>query len=1391
MNKTLTKIIKKNKNSSFTRPKKKIKLINSSDLHNQMINNNVSDNDISSIYLQLLSEEDVLRISSGEVQNTETLHYRTLKPIKGGLFCESIFGPKNNFSCSCNKYNGSIFENVTCEECGVTVTKSNVRRERLGHITLNVPLLHSWYYISSANNPITQLLCISHKTLLKIIFFHSYLKFDVDYKDNFQFSVLDETQFKQLNDEEKSMCYSGSQAILYAFENLDLNKYIQHLKDKYVDYSHNQAYIIARNFIASNQHPKNLVLKNILVLPADLRPIIPLPNGIFGTTELNFLYKLLILRNSRYKDLQNANVPDIMLRHSQIILQRALDMLIDNSKLKTPLKMSNKILKSLTEVLRGKEGILRTDLLGKRVDFSARSVIVVDPKLKLNQCGIPKFIAVELFKPIIIQKLLKDKNNYSIIESLKKINSMDSEVLEILNSLIVNRSIIINRAPSLHKHSMQAFDIVIVEGLAIKIHPLVCAGFNADFDGDQVSIYLSIISSSTLEAKLLMSSKYNIFSNANGSVIVQPVSENILGCYLATYESKKLKQKNTFFNSIQHVKNAYYNNMIHLREEIEVYIDKKVITTTVGRILFNEILPEDVRNYGIVFNKQNINKIVKTVYDRYDFDTVAILLDKLKELGFQYSTEQAVSFSLKDLKTPSKQNTILDDTWYYINILSTLYEQKFLLFNEWNDLNINIWENSIQGISKNLKNEATEENDLYLSILSGARGKFLQARQLSAVRGLMNDADGTIFPHPILQNFKVGLTPYQYFISSFGSRKSIVDKGIETAKTGYLARCLIDSLHNIIIKEYDCGTQEDSRFEKEEFYLTISRVVTRDVVANGNIIIKQGEVVDENTILELNKNQVDSIHIRTIFNCKSDMVCSMCYGWDLAKRNIISVGSAAGIVAAQSIGEPATQLTLRTFHTGGIFEDRRSEEEKTLLIIAKQNCNIDYNFNVVKIHPKVLLVVEDGNLKVLYSNDNIVTFSIKKGSILFFDKNENINKHSIIGLNFSVISYINTKKGTVSFDSSHFVNEVINQNNVLVSTIATQLQILDNKNNIIETIDILPKTHLLVSDKEKVKQFTILGKKTTENRLKHDIVDQMEYVKNILDLKHYINPSILSSSEGTIDIKENQQDKSVRVDVIDKNGQSNNVILNIDPEMLLCYNGQYIKIGERLTHGEIDFNHVSNLFNSNYERSSFILTHVLKTFEQAEISINRKHFEILINNMFNFSIILDSGDSDLSVNDIYSTYYLKNVNQKLIEQNLTPINYKNTLCGMNKMAMNNSSFLSSASFKDAKKVLSNAAIKSLKDDMEGLKSNIITGNLIPAGTGSRQTIDLKHFKICSNTQQYIKHNNLFYFVNRCINNLNNILEDDVNFLQNSDWVETLCEYTLEKINKDIIKIQNE
>ena len=1356
------------------------------------------------IKISIASPQVMREWSYGEVKKPETINYRTLRPERDGLFCEKIFGTTKEYECYCGKFKSIRYKGVVCDKCGVEVTHFKVRRERMGHIELAAPVAHIWYYRNTPSR-IGLLLNMNIAHLRSVLYFERYVVIDPGDSAYSKGDLLTEDEYNESLDRygNNIRIGIGAEGIRDMLKDLDMDEEIRKLREEMIkkgeksDRRLRKRLEIFEDFKSSGNDPTWMILDVVPVIPPDLRPMVQLDGGRFATSDLNDLYRRVINRNIRLRRLLVLRAPDIIIRNEKRMLQEAVDALFDNSRRKKVVKgPGNRPLKSLSDMLKGKQGRFRQNLLGKRVDYSGRSVIVAGPRLKMHQCGLPKKMAVELFKPFIMKKLVEINSAHNIKSAKRFVEEGREEVWGVLEDIAKEHPVLLNRAPTLHRLGIQAFEPVLVEGKAIQLHPLVCHAYNADFDGDQMAVHTPLSAESQIEAWTLMLAPHNILNPANGEPIVNPTQDIVLGISYLTKLRTGIKGEGKMFSSPKDALLAYDNNLVELESRIKVLMKNKdtgeesFVETSVGRLKFNEVIPEDFRYQNREFNSKDLAKFIHEVYLRHGTAVTVNMLDDIKELGYQSATVFASTISIADILIPPMKKQEIEEATKQVEFIENQYQNGVITTDEKKQKVIDLW-TTVEGkiteaMMDNLRQDQDGFNPVYIMADSGARGSKQQIRQLASMRGLMAKPSGEIIELPIISNFKEGLTVQEYFISTHGARKGLADTALKTSNAGYLTRRLVDVAIGVVVSEHDCGTVKGISIEaikdgdeikkslKERvvgFFTSehIYNPVTKELICSANT-----EITEEiGTIIE--KAGIEKINIRHPLTCESRMgVCQKCYGRSLSTNTLASIGEAVGVVAAQSIGQPGTQLTMRTFHIGGVATQMVEENEVKVNypIYIEQFSNYVVQPNGVKITARkgdliirrvlekwekssikdvlaennakiligdVIANTKDGSeIKVTYNGTFKVTDddkyimitgskhekSIKVGSEYKVDEHVFIEANTVIA---SFDSYnepiISEKSGVVRYQDielgSTMVEEIDEQTGnktYIIREVKNENKqpkiLITGEGDPFET-DIPNGAQLMVENNAKVEVGEVIAKTTRIQQKSRDITGGLPRVQELLEAQKPKDTAIIAGIDGEVEIGGSHKGKKV-VKIRNEFDETKHLVPH--GKMLLVRNGDYVKTGTQLCAGKINPHDILET-QGDLALQTYLLEEIQAVYNQQGVGINDKHFALIIRQMLRRLEITDPGDTKYIVGQYVDKYEFEEENKRYEEAGGSPASGKPVLLGLTKAALNTESFISSASFQETTKVLTNAAIKGKVDKLLGLKENVIIGHLIPAGTG--------------------------------------------------------------------------
>lgn len=1403
--------------------------------------NETTEQRFNKISIGLASPESILGASRGEVLKPETINYRTHKPERDGLFCERIFGPIKDYECACGKYKRIRYRGIVCDRCGVEVTEKKVRRDRVGHISLVVPVAHIWYF-RSLPNKLGYLLGLPSKKLDMIIYYERYVVIQpgiakgpedqelqmLDFLTEEEYlNIIDElpqeNHYLDDSDPNKFIAKMGAECLIDLLARLDLESLSYELRHKANTETSKQRKTealkrlqVVESFREAQNNRENLpewmIMKVVPVIPPELRPLVPLDGGRFATSDLNDLYRRVIIRNNRLKRLMEIKAPEVILRNEKRMLQEAVDSLFDNTRKASAVKTeSNRPLKSLSDSLKGKQGRFRQNLLGKRVDYSARSVIVVGPDLKLFECGLPKDMAAELYKPFIIRKLI-ERGIVKTVKSAKKIiDKKEPVVWDILENVIKGHPVLLNRAPTLHRLGIQAFQPKLIEGKAIRLHPLACTAFNADFDGDQMAVHLPLGPEAILEAQLLMLASQNILNPANGSPITVPSQDMVLGLYYMTKARKSTPEhpvlgEGLTFYSPEEVVIAFNEKRVNLNAMIKIRVKDfneagelvmQIIETTVGRVLFNNVVPEEAGFINQVLNKKALRTIIGKILQVTDVPRTAEFLDRMKQMGYEFAFKGGLSFSLGDIIIPAEKVTMIEEANQQVDGIMMNYNMGLITNNERYNQVIDVWTSTNAMLTELAMKRISEDqqgfNSVFMMLDSGARGSKEQIRQLTGMRGLMakpkksTAGGGEIIENPILSNFKEGLSILEYFISTHGARKGLADTALKTADAGYLTRRLVDVAQDVIINEEDCGTLRGIEVEalkkNEEVVETLGerilgRVTLADVYdpISGELLLSAGQEISEAAAEKVEKSAVDRVEVRSALTCEASKgICAKCYGRNLANNKPVQKGEAVGVVAAQSIGEPGTQLTLRTFHVGGIAGNVSEDSTLTvkfdgiaeiedLRVVDGEN-SAGEKANIVISRTAEMKLIEPNTKAVLSVNN------IPYGSQLFIKNGDKVKKGDVIcqwdpynGVIISEftgkIAYENIEQGVtyqVEIDEqTGFQEKVISEsrNKKLIPT----LLVLDKKGNTLRSYNLPVGSHLIVNENEEIKEGKILVKIPRKSAKAGDITGGLPRVTELFEARNPSNPAIVSEIDGVVSFgKIKRGNREIVVE--SKLGDVRKYLVKLSNQILVQEN-DYVKAGMPLSDGSITPDDILSIKGPSAVQQ-YLVNEIQEVYRLQGVKINDKHFEVVVRQMmrkvqiqdagdtlfledqlvhkddfirendaiFGMKVVEDAGESEnLKPGQIISARQLRDENSLLKRQDKALVSARDAVAatatpilqGITRASLQTKSFISAASFQETTKVLNEAAVSGKVDSLEGLKENVIVGHKIPAGTGLRE-----------------------------------------------------------------------
>ncbi len=1339
------------------------------------------------IRIALASPDKIRQWSHGEVKKPETINYRTFKPERDGLFCARIFGPVKDYECNCGKYKRMKHRGVVCEKCGVEVIQSKVRRERLGHITLATPVAHIWF-LKSLPSRIGNLLDMTMKDLEKVLYCESYCVLDPKGTELEARELISEEKYQRLLQEHGDDGFEaamGGEAVRKMLNAIDVNKLSQELRVEMRNTTSEakrkkiaKRLKVCESFRVSGNKPDWMMLDVIPVIPPDLRPLVPLDGGRFATSDLNDLYRRVINRNNRLKRLQELNAPDIIIRNEKRMLQEAVDALFDNGRRgKTITGPNKRPLKSLSDMLKGKQGRFRQNLLGKRVDYSGRSVIVVGPELKLHQCGLPKIMALELFKPFIYNKL-EEKGYVTTIKSAKKMVEKERpEVWDILDDVIREHPVMLNRAPTLHRLGMQAFEPVLIEGKAIQLHPLVCAAFNADFDGDQMAVHVPLSVEAQMEARVLMMSTNNILSPASGKPIIVPTQDMVLGIYYMTRPRELSRGEGMTFSSPDEVRAAYDQGAVGLQAKIKCRIEtregkRKLFDTTVGRVLIWEVVPRRVGFEAVnkVLDKKQLGNLIDTCYRLTGEKETVLLADRIRTFGYNNATKAGISVALKDMVIPPKKKELLDAAQKEVNEVENQYLEGLITFGERGNKIIDIWSHTTDDVTKAMMEQISSEevsginakgkeetrrqpsfNPIYIMADSGARGSQQQIRQLAGMRGLMAKPSGEIIEQPITANFREGLTVLQYFISTHGARKGLADTALKTANSGYLTRRLVDVAQDAIINEYDCGTMDGlvirSLVEGGEVIeplgeRILGRVALDDIhdPVTGEVLVRANEEIDEERVKRIENSGLDSVKIRSVLTCQTRRgICVECYGRDLARGRKVSVGEACGVIAAQSIGEPGTQLTMRTFHIGGTAT-RRAEQSELESRYA----------GTVKFSNLATVKRPDGGLVVMNRNGELVIvddsgrererYGMVYGARLLIKEGQKIEAATKLAeWEPTSMPLLTEVAGTLKFEDiieGVTMNEALDETTGLSRRTITEskdpearprISIVDGK-GALKTLSsgqpasyFLPQGALInVVDGDEIAAGDVLARVPRETAKTKDITGGLPRVAELFEARKPKDHAVIAEIDGVVSFGKDTKGKRKLIITPEVNGEARNDLakeyLISKGKHISVHSGDRVRAGEPMMDGAANPHDILKVLGEK-ELARYLVDETQEVYRLQGVKINDKHIETIVRQMLRRVRVSDVGDTDFLVDEQVEKWLFEEENEKAMNKGKRPAVGEPLLLGITKASLSTESFISASSFQETTKVLTEAAISGKVDYLRGLKENVIMGRLIPAGTG--------------------------------------------------------------------------
>ncbi len=1395
-------------------------------------------NDYGSVTISLASPNDIRSWSFGEVRKPETINYRTYRPEKDGLFCERIFGPERDWECACGKYKGTKFKGIICDRCGVKVTHSRVRRKRMGHINLAAPIVHIWFF-KAIPNRLGTLLAMKSSDLEKIIYFQDYVVTDPGQSPLSPGQLLSEEECREATTKYGSSfkALMGAEAVRALLNELDLPTLSIELKDAITKTNSKQKIKdltkrlkIVNEVRNSNNRPEWMVMEVIPVIPPDLRPLVLLERDNFATSDLNDLYRRIINRNNRLKKLIDLNAPEVIIRNEKRMLQQAVDSLLDNGRCRRPvLGSNNRPLKSLTDMIKGKQGRFRENLLGKRVDYSARSVIVVGPNLKLYQCGLPKKIALELYQPFIIRKLKQHGLADTIKSAKRMIERRDDHVWDILEEVIHQHPVLLNRAPTLHRMGVQAFEPVLVEGNAIMLHPLACKGFNADFDGDQMAVHLPLSVEAQAETHVLMMTTSNIFSPANGSPMVGPSQDMVMGNYYLTHIERRGPEdkKPPVFRDQFEAMMAYQMGKITLHDRIRVRLDKdrkviheerrprkstattNVVETSVGRCIFNDILPEGAPFYNLTMSQKKMSRVISDCFEISGAASTVDLLDKIKDIGFKYATLAGLSFGVTDLKIPARKAEIIGGTETKVAKIHRNYDQGVLTERERYNQVIDAWTNARVAVTnemmRGLKEDTTDDGEPYLNPIflmsdSGARGSVDQIQQLAGMRALMAKPSGEIIETPIKSNFREGLTVLEYFSSTHGARKGLADTALKTANSGYLTRKLIDVSQNVIIFEHDCqtlqGITKSTAARSGQVDMPLSELIVgrtaRDNIRNpitDEMIVRENEVITPEAAGKIEALGLDAIRVRSPLTCDSPIgVCAKCFGWDMSLSQLVEEGSAVGIVAAQSIGEPGTQLTLRTFHTGGVASRAILEREQKATYTGTVEFR-DINavaFEVEGGGKQVVALKRNGEIAILDEKEReLDRFKVPYGAIVDVEDGQKVetgaamfkwdpHRTPILAEVSGAIRFVDIIEGeTIQIEEGKIRSRAKGaQGRIAERPVVIEHKgdkhpqiIIEDENGKILDVHYLPaQARIEVDEGQKVQAGQLLAHQPRATGGTQDITGGLPRVTEVFEARKPKDPAAMAEISGRVELRSDKRKGKMTITIRSESGMEKEHHVPRDRH-LNVHTGDMVEAGDALTDGPLVPHDILRI-KGEEALQRYLIAEIQNVYRTQNVAINDKHIEIICSQMMRKVEIESVGDSQFLPGEVVDKFQFRQENERLMnsvridsigdasgvekgqvvdKKELAAINEKvemiggtpakakkarpataqTLLLGITKASLWSESFIAAASFQETTKVLTQASLASKMDNLTGLKENVILGHLIPAGTAFKPHLEMK------------------------------------------------------------------
>ncbi len=1346
--------------------------------------------DFDAIQIALASPDTIRSWSFGEVKKPETINYRTFKPERDGLFCAKIFGPVKDYECLCGKYKRLKHRGVVCEKCGVEVTQAKVRRERMGHIELASPVAHIWF-LKSLPSRIGLLLDMPLRAIERVLYFEAYVVVDPGLTPLERGSLLSEEEYldavEQYGDDFDARM--GAEGVLELLTSMDLQKEAAKLQEEIAATGSDtkikrlgKRLKLLEHFVQSGNKPEWMILKVLPVLPPDLRPLVPLDGGRFATSDLNDLYRRVINRNNRLKRLLELNAPDIIVRNEKRMLQEPVDALIDNGRRGRAITGTNRRpLKSLADMIKGKQGRFRQNLLGKRVDYSGRSVIVVGPTLKLHQCGLPKKMALELFKPFVFSRLQRLELASTIKAAKTMVEREEAEVWDVLEEVIREHPVMLNRAPTLHRLGIQAFEPVLIEGKAIQLHPLVCTAFNADFDGDQMAVHVPLSLEAQLEARVLMMASNNILSPANGEPIIVPTQDVVLGLYWMTRERVNAKGEGTVFADVAEVHRAFQSEQVDLQARVKVRMRDydvdddgnvtevtRINETTVGRALLSEIVPAGLP-FALVnreMTKKAISQVVNTAYRDVGLKETVVFADQLMYMGFRMSTRAGISIAIGDMVIPDEKADILAAAEEEVKEIEDQYTSGLVTQGERYNKVVDIWSRANEQVAKSMMDklgtdmvtdaegnevEQTSFNSIFMMADSGARGSAAQIRQLAGMRGLMAKPDGSIIETPITANFREGLNVLQYFISTHGARKGLADTALKTANSGYLTRRLVDVSQDVVVTTEDCGTENglimypivEGGDEVEPLReRVLGRVLARDVVMPGSdeVVLEAGTLLDERAVDKLEALSIDEVMVRSVITCETEFgVCGKCYGRDLARGHVVNIGESIGVIAAQSIGEPGTQLTMRTFHVGGAASRAAAVDGAE----AKSDGTIKlHNIKTVE-HAKghLVAVSRSGEIGVFdeYGRER-ERYKVPYGATIHVNDGEAVESgRSLANWDPHTHPIVTEVMGRVKFED--FIEGVTVNRDVDEITGVSTLVVTDPKSRAGQGKDLRPvvkvvdadgneatfpgtnipaayslpaKAIVTVSDGDEVGVGDVLARIPQESSKTRDITGGLPRVADLFEARKPKEPAVLAEASGTVRFGQPTKGKQ-RLKIVGPDGEESELLI---PKwrQINVFEGEHVDVGEIISDGEPSPHDILRLKGVE-ALANYLVKEIQDVYRLQGVKINDKHIEVIIRQMLRKVEITDPGDTTLLQGEQVDRLQVDAESERMLAQDLRPARYERLLLGITKASLSTESFISAASFQETTRVLTESAVRGARDDLRGLKENVIVGRLIPAGTG--------------------------------------------------------------------------